>query len=131
MLRRGIYGIYKNVEYEITIDMEENVFIMTENKEKIDGTFKETKSGDLFIKLVHPNDLSECINITPYGIIEDEKVDILQEREDQYQIGTGDLLIGSKLKLPRIDRDEWLGWVPKCNVTLVEEKRKINLHELL
>lgn len=66
------------------------------------------------------------VSITTYGIIQGEKVQILQERENHYQVGTGSLLVGSKINLPRVDRDTWLGLVPKSDVKLIEEKKPIN-----
>ncbi|MGG0658418.1 hypothetical protein [Rummeliibacillus pycnus] len=131
MLKSGIYGKYKNIEYEITRDMEDNVLIITEDRNKIDETFKDQYNSGIFKKIVQPSELSECISITPYGIIEGEKLQILQERENQYQVGTGVSLIGSKLNLPRVDRDSWLGWVPKSDVILIEEKELVDPNDLV
>lgn len=130
MLKHGIYGKYKNIEYKVTSDMDNNIYIMTRDKNKIDETFSTNSSG-VFEKIVKPNELSECIRIIPYGNINGEKVRILQEQEDQYLVGTGSLIIGTKLKLPRIDRDDWRGWVLKNDITLIEKKSPINPFDLV
>ncbi|AMW99391.1 hypothetical protein [Rummeliibacillus stabekisii] len=130
-MKRGIYGKYNNMEYKIIADMDDNILIMTKDRNKIDGSFKETKRGELFKKIVKPEDLSECINIVPYGLIDGDKVNIMQERDDKYQIETSNLLIGTKLNLPRVDRDSWLGWVPMNKVTLIEEKKPFNPFNLV
>ncbi|MGG0658421.1 hypothetical protein [Rummeliibacillus pycnus] len=131
MLKRGIYGEYKNKEYEITKDMENNVIVITENRDKIDETFIDKYNNGLFRKIVKPNELSLCLRIKPYGMIDGEKVHILQEREDKYQIETADLLVGPKLNLPRVDRDSWLGWVPKTDVVLIEENEPVDPNDLV
>ncbi|MGR6896903.1 hypothetical protein [Rummeliibacillus sp. BSL5] len=130
-MKRGIYGKYNNKEYKIIADMNDNILIMTEDKAKIDQTFKETNRGGIFKKIVEPQELSECESIFSYCLIDDVKVNLIQEREYQYQIETSDLLIGIKLNLPRIDRDTWLGWIPKSNVTLIEERKPFNPIDLM
>lgn len=126
LLKKGIYGKYQGMEYKITVDMDKNIIIMTKDKGKADKTFNYNNYSGVFKKIVQPHDLKDCVKIVPFGIIQDEEVQVLQEREHEYQVGTGDLLVGSKLKLPRIDRDAWLGLVPKDSVKLVEEKTPIN-----
>lgn len=131
MLKRGIYGKYKNKEYEITKDMENNIIIITEDIDKIDGTFIDKYNNGQFRKIVNPIELSDCLRIKSYGMMEGEKVHILQEKDGNYQVETGDLLVGPKLNLPRVDRDSWLGWIPKSDVALIEEKEPVNPNELL
>lgn len=130
LLKSGIYGRYQGVEYEITVDMDGNIEIMTEDKGMIDDTFKDDYNDGLYTKKVMPHELKDCVSIDTYGFIQDEEVQVLQEKGSEYQVGTGDLLVGSKLKLPRIDRDAWLGWVSKDKVKIVEKKRPIDPEDL-
>ncbi|MBZ5753248.1 MULTISPECIES: hypothetical protein [Metabacillus] len=130
MLKSGMYGKYRGIEYEITVDMDNNVKIMTEDKGKIDETFADTYNSGLYNKIVKPSELKDCVSIVPYGIIQGEKVQILQEKENKYQVATGSLLVGSNLNLPRVDRDTWLGWIPKSKVKLIEEKTIVNPEDL-
>jgi len=130
MLKKGLYGIYKGVEFRITVDMDNNLKIMTDKKEKTDSTFEDTYQSGVYTKIVKPNELVDCVSVTPFGIIKGEKVQILQEKENKYQVATGALLVGSNLNLPRIDRDSWLGWVSKGEVTLFEEITPINPEDL-
>lgn len=125
-----MYGKYRGIEYEITVDMDNNVKIMTEDKGKIDETFADTYNSGLYNKIVKPSELKDCVSIVPYGIIQGEKVQILQEKENKYQVATGSLLVGSNLNLPRVDRDTWLGWIPKSKVKLIEEKTIVNPEDL-
>ncbi|NBJ71603.1 MULTISPECIES: hypothetical protein [Clostridia] len=130
MLRSDIFGKYKGRIYEITIDMENNMKIMTEDKDKIDTTLEDKYNSGLYTKVVKRNEITDCVSIVPYGIINGEKVQILKEKEDKFQVSSASLLVGSNLKLPRIDRDTWLGWVPKSEVRVIEEKTPINPQEL-
>ncbi|WP_048824572.1 hypothetical protein [Bacillus sp. B-jedd] len=130
MLKSGIYGKYNGIEFEITTDMENNIMILTEDKSKIDHTFEDKYNSGVFTKIVKPSELVDCVNITHFGIIQGEKLRILQANSNEYQIGTGSILIGDKLNLPRVDRDTWLGWVPKSEVKVLEEKTSINPHKL-
>ncbi|MFB5087064.1 hypothetical protein PGC35_07580 [Psychrobacillus sp. PGGUH221] len=130
MLKTGLFGSNEGVEYRLTVDMDNNLKIMTEEKEKIDATFEDTYQSGVYTKLVKPNELVNCVSIVSYGIIKGEKVQILKEKDDQYQVATGSLLVGRNLKLPRIDRDSWLGWVSKSEVRLIEEITPINPEDL-
>ncbi|OCA90396.1 hypothetical protein A8F94_00420 [Bacillus sp. FJAT-27225] len=130
MLKSGIYGKYHGIEYEITVDMENNIMIMTEDKRKIDQTFEDKYNSGVYTKIVNSSELVDCVNITPFGIIQGEKLRILQANNNEYQVGTGSMLIGDKINLPRVDRDTRLGWVPKSEVKVIEEKISINPHEL-
>jgi len=129
-MKYGLYGKYMNIEYEINKDEDNNIIIITEDKTEIDGTFKDTYNSGVFSKIVKPDELTECINIKPYGIIMDKKLEISNERENEFQIVTSDLLIGTQLNLQRVDRDEWKGWVSKLDVTFVEEKKPFNPFDL-
>ncbi|MGG0658422.1 hypothetical protein [Rummeliibacillus pycnus] len=131
MLKYGDYGKYRNKIYKITVDMDDNIFIMTRDSEKIDNSFKNPNNTGLFEKIVKPNELSDCIRIKPYGIKDGEKLEISKERENEYKVVTSDLLIGTKLKLPRIDRVSWMGWIPKSDVTLIEERKPFNPYDLV
>lgn len=130
MLKKGLYGIYKGIEYRITVDMDDKLKIITDEKEKIDVTFEDTYHSGIYTKIVKPNELVDCVSIIPFGIIKGEKVQILQEKDNRYQVATGILQVGSILNLPRIDRDSWLGWVSKDEVKLFEEITPINQEDL-
>ncbi|CEG26921.1 hypothetical protein [Bacillus sp. B-jedd] len=130
ILKSGNYGKYNGIEYKITTDMENNIKILTKDKSKIDHTFEDKYNSGVFTKIVNPSELVDCVSIETYGIIQGEKVQILQENEHEFQVATGSLLIGEKLNLPRVDRDMWLGWVSKSGVKVIEEKISINPHEL-
>ncbi|MBM7691683.1 hypothetical protein JOC77_001090 [Peribacillus deserti] len=56
---------------------------------------------------------------------------MLKENENEYQVATGNLLLGTNLILPRIDRETWLGWVPKNQVILFEKKYNFNPEDLV
>jgi len=129
-LKKGLYGFYKEVEFRITVDMESNLKIMTDEKEKIDSTFEDIYQSGVYSKIVKAHELVDCVSVIPFGIIKGEKVQILQEKENKYQVATGAFLVGANLNLPRIDRDSWLGWVSKSGVTLIEEITPINPEDL-
>ncbi|WP_175074900.1 hypothetical protein [Terribacillus sp. AE2B 122] len=120
--KRCYYGKLNYTEYKLTKDMDGNLKILTQDKSKIDDTFVDKYQSGVYTKVVEPNELKDCVKIQVYGDIQGKKVEVLKERNDKYQVSTGSLLIGEELKLPRIDRDTWLGWVPKSEVKLILEE---------
>jgi hypothetical protein len=130
MLKSGLYGKYNGIEYEITIDMDNNIKIMTQEINDIDHTFVDIYNSGVYTKIISRNEIKDCVKLSCYGIVEGEKVQILQEKEDDFQISTGSLLVADKLNLSRVDRETLLGWVPKREVELIEEKQIINLQDL-
>jgi len=106
------------------------VKIITEEKRKIDSTFEDLYNSGVYSKRVNPSEIVDCVSIALLGIVQGEKVRLLMEKENEYQVATGSLLIGNDLNLPRVDRDTWLGWVPKSKVKLIEEKIAINPNNL-
>lgn len=130
LLKSGLFGKYRGTQYEITVDMDNNVKINTEEKRKIESTFEDLYNSGVYSKKVNPSELVDCVRIALFGIVQGEKVQILKEKENEYQVATGSLLIGNDLNLPRVDRDTWLGWVPKSKVKLIEEKIAINPNNL-
>lgn len=128
MVRLGVHGKYRGIEYKVT-GYKGNAEIITKDIGKTDGTFQDTYNSGLFSKVVNPNELTDCVSIT-YGNIQGKKVEVLKERDTECRVATSSWLIGDELKLPRIDRDQWLGWVPKSEVNIYEEKTPINPDEL-
>ena len=129
-MKRGLFGKYNGKEYKLTVDMERNIKIIADNEDTIDHTFEDTYQTGIYTKIVQPDELTNCVNYRYYGIMRGEKVNVFKEKDGQYQVGTGSWEIGSKLNLPRIDRDAWLGWVPKDQVELIVEKKPIDPHSL-
>lgn len=130
MIKFGLYAKYNGIEYKVTSDMDDNVIIYTEDKSKVDSTFYDLTGHGVYKKKVNPKELVNCESITTYGVIGGEKVQILQEKDDQFQVGTGSLLIGEKLKLKRVDRDSWIGWISKNRVKIIEERHPVDPDEL-
>lgn len=126
MLKKGLYGEHYGKEYKLTVDMERNIKVIAEDTDTIDETYVDTYNTGVYTKIVQAHELTNCVDYRYYGIMDGEKIDVFQEKEDQYQVGTGSFEIGTKLNLPRIDRDAWLGWVSKDRVQLIEEKTPID-----
>ncbi|MGE7907949.1 hypothetical protein ACQKNS_26775 [Peribacillus sp. NPDC094092] len=126
MLKSGIYGKYNGIEYEITIDMDNNIKIMTEEINDIDHAFVNIYNSGVYSKKVNRSELTDCVSVSYFGNVDGERVQILQETEDEFQISSGSMLVGDNLNIPRIDRETWLGWVPKRKVKLIEEKNLID-----
>lgn len=130
MIKSGLYAKYNGIEYKVTSDMDGRVMIYTEDKSKVDYTFYNLTGHGIYKKKVNPKELVNCESITTYGVIEGEKVQILQEKDDQFQVGTGSLFIGEKLQLKRVERDSWIGWISKSRVKIIEERRPVNPEKL-
>lgn len=68
--------------------MAENIYIIPMDTSKIDNSFEVNESGNNFEKiaiLMHYQ--TNCVSITSFGLKNGEKVQILQEQENTYQIG--------------------------------------------
>jgi hypothetical protein len=100
MIKSGIYGKYRGAEYEIIVDMDNNTKIIIEEKGKIDSTFEDLYNSGVYTKIVNPSELIDCVSIVLYGMVQGEKVQILKEKENEYQVATGSLRIGNDLNLP-------------------------------
>lgn len=73
MLKSGLYGKYRGTQYEITVDMDNNVKIITEEKGKIDSTFEDLYNSGVYSKRVNPSELVDCVSIALFGIVQGRK----------------------------------------------------------
>ena len=125
MIRNGKYAQYNGKEYELLEDMDDNFIIVTENKNLIDRTFEDTYHTGVYSKIVDLSDLDEIYKITTYGKVNEERISIIKEKNGEYLVGTNDCKIGEKLKLERVDKYGYEGWLSSNLVQIIEEKQVI------
>lgn len=125
MKKSGKYALYGGNEYTLNKDMDGNNLIITKNKAYIDDSFVDVYGNGVYSKKVELTQLDKIYSITVYGIVEGEKVSIIREKEEKYLIGTSDCKIGEKLKLNRVDKYGYEGWVSSSDVQILEEKNTI------
>lgn|GEM_PF-4490965 len=58
-MKSEIYAIYKDQEYEITVDMDNNVQVITDDPTKIDEIFEDSNNSGLYSKVVKPSELKD------------------------------------------------------------------------
>ncbi|ADZ19178.1 nitrate reductase beta subunit [Clostridium acetobutylicum] len=125
MIRNGYYCIYNNIEYEINSDLDGNTLIITEDKTKIDSSFIDEYNSGVYSKNVDKKQIEELYKIHTLGKIENLEVNVENELEDCYIVGTSSLEIAKKLGLERCDKYYHQGKVLKKDIVITEEKTKI------
>ena len=129
MIKSGKYALYCGNEYTLNSDMNGNNIIVTNNKEYIDGSFVDKYGGGVYTKIIELSQLDEIYSITVYGIVDGEKVLVIQERDGNYYVETADCEIGDKLKLDRVDKYGYGGWIHSDSIQIIEEKHYIKIKE--
>lgn len=129
MIKSGKYALYCGKEYKLNRDMKGNSIIITKEKDCIDDSFVDKYGGGVYTKIVELSQLDEIYSITVYGIVDGEKVLVMQESEGKYYVETSDGEIGSKLKLDRVDKYGYGGWIPSDHIQIMEEKNYIKAKE--
>jgi hypothetical protein len=114
----------------MTRDLERNIYIYTDDKSKVDSSFIDKYNDGVFSKKVDPSNLTNCVSMSSYGIIKNEKVDILKEEDDRIKIGSHSMILGNDLNLERVDRDYWMGWISDDMIQVIREKTPFNPYDL-
>lgn len=125
MIKNGKYAYYKGNEFKFSKDADGNYIIITSDSQKTDVTFKDKYNTGVYSKIVDLSDLDEIYKITTYGKVNEERVSIIKEKNGEYLIGTSDCKIGEKLKLERVDKYGYEGWLSSDLVQIIEEKQVI------
>lgn len=126
MIRKGFYGIYQGIEYELTEDMDGNLQIMTEDKGKINSHFKDTYNSGLFTKTINKSELSDFYYIRPRAEYKGEKFNVsTRQKDNSILLGTKDENLAKNMGFERTDKYYYERWVPISEVKLVEEKEHI------
>ncbi len=129
MIKSGKYAIYNGNEYQLNRDMNGNQIIITSNENYIDDSFVDKYGSGVYTKIIELSQLEEIYSVTVYGIVDGERVLVLRENDGNYYIETSDCEIGDKLKLNRVDKYGYGGWIHSDNIQIVEEKHYIKLKE--
>ena len=125
MIKNGKYAYYKGNEYKFSRDADGNYIIITSDIKKTDCTFKDKYNTGVYSKLVNISDVDEIYKIATYGKVNEERVSIIKEKNGEYLVSTNDCKIGEKLKLDRVDKYAYEGWLNSNIVKLDEEKQVI------
>ena len=127
MIRNGDYCLYKNREYEFTRDMNGNLLIVSENPHLVKEGFVDKLRSGVYSKVVKPNELSNCYQVTTKGKINGEIVNVSKEDKDKYYIGTSNTKVAQKFWLKKTDKYYYDKWVPKNEVEIFEDRKDIKL----
>jgi len=127
MIKNGLYTHYKGNEYIFSGDMNNNLLIITRNKNIIDESFEDTYHSGTYSKIIDVTELDDLYSISSYAFVDGEKLNVIKEDKDGYIISTGSCVIGQKLNLDRVDKYGYEGWVPKESTTIIEERTPMDL----
>lgn len=125
MVRNGDYCIYKGREFKVNRDMEGNLLVLSHDPQLVNEGFEDIYNSGLYSKKVKSNDLSNCFSVYTKGKIDGEIVNISQENEFEYYVGTSNSDIAKKLGLERTDKYYYESWVQKDRVEVFEEREEI------
>lgn len=125
MIKNGDYCIYNDIEYEINSDIDGNTLLITQDKTKIDSSFIDEYNSGVYSKKVDEKQIKEIYRIHTFGQIGNLKVNVENELEDYYIVGTSNLEIAKKLGLERCDKYYHEGKILKKYIIITEEKTKI------
>ena len=129
MIKSGKYATYGGNEYILNIDMNGNHVIITSNKDYIDDSFVDKYGSGVYTKIIELAQLDEIYSITIYGIVNGEKVAVIQERDGSYYVETPDCEKGNRLKLERVDKYGYGGWIHSDDIEIIEEKKYLKIKE--
>ncbi len=125
MIKNGRYAYYKGNEFGFTRDKGRNYVIITSERKKIDDTFEDTYNSGVFSKIVELSDLDEIYEIRTYGNVYGERVCIDREKDGKYLVWTSNCEVGAKLKLDRVDKYGYEGWISADLVEIFEEREEL------
>ena len=125
MIKNGHYCIYNDIEYEINSDIDGNTLLITQDKTKIDSSFIDEYNSGVYSKKIDEKQIKEIYKIHTFGQIGNLKVNVENELEDSYIVGTSNLQIAEKLGLERCDKYYHQGKILKKNIIVSEEKTQI------
>ena len=130
MVRNGRYCVYREKEYKLNEDIEDNLIILTEDLYKIDSTFIDEYGSGVYSKVVKEDELNEIYEINTVGEIGGIIVNVEKEYEDSYLVGTSNYEVAEKLGLGRCDKYYYEGKIIKDNIVVRQERTKIKCEEL-
>lgn len=125
MIRNGIFCVVNGIEYQFSKDMQGDMLIITEDKSKIDSSFIDKYGSGVYTKKVNENQIEEIYKIHTVGKVGDLKVNVEEELEESYVVGTNNLQIAEKLGFERCDKYYHYGKIFKKDIIVSEEKTKI------
>ena len=129
MIKSGKYAIYGGNEYILNIDMNGNHVIITSNKYYIDDSFADKYGSGVYAKIIELAQLDEIYSITVYGIVNGERVAVIQERGGSNYVETSDCEKWNRLKLERVDKYGYGGWIHSDDIQIIEEKHYLKIKE--
>jgi hypothetical protein len=125
MIKNGVFCIYNGVEYQYSKNIQGETLIITQDKSKIDSFFIDKYGSGVYSKKVNIEHIKEIYKIHTSGKVGDTIVNVENELEDCYIVGTSNLQIAEKLGLERCDKYYHQGKISKKDIIVTEEKTKI------
>lgn len=127
MIRDGYYCIYKEKEYELNEDINDNLIILKEDSSKIDLTFIDEYKSGVYSKIVQEKELDEIYKINTIGQLGNLMINVEGETDDSYLVETSSFEIAQKLGLEQCDKYYHQGKILKGNIIIKEEKAHYKL----
>lgn len=126
MVKKGYFGKYKGIEYEVTRDMQNRFLIMTDDLSKTTSDFVDLYNSGVYTKEINQNELSEYYKIESYVNYKGHKFGVsTSELNGKVLIGTTDSILAEQLNFERTDKYYYEKWISKDDVTIIEERKDI------
>lgn len=125
MIRLGSYGVYNGKEYEITGYKGNNkVKLLSYDESDLQNGFGQNPNfprPGVFIKIVDLKDIEKAFDVTTYCKYRGKVVDLLDENDDSYLIGTGNHEIYKSFKFNMRTLGDYDKWVKKHEIKEIWE----------
>ncbi|MFU0791775.1 MAG: GIY-YIG domain-containing protein [Virgibacillus proomii] len=130
MPNKGYFGVYNNIEYEVTRDVDNNFLIMTDDPAKVTNDFVDKFNSGVYTKKIKKENLSELYYIKPQAIYKNKKFNVMSnEKDGKVYLGTGDAKLAREFNFDRTDKYYYEKWVPKEDVEIIEERKDIPIEK--
>lgn len=127
MISTRWYCIYNGAEYLYDQDMQDNYLIMTTDKAKTDSSFIDQYHDGVYSKIINKDEISDIYKKIYYGKLGNLKFHIDNETEDSYVVFTDARETAKKLGIREIERNIFVGNIPKDGVIISMVKKPFKL----
>lgn len=131
-IRNATYTIYKNTEYELSRNSDENFVLYYRGIDCPDKSFLVVNStNNVFKKTVSdPSEISNAYNVITYAVYKGHTFQITKVEAGLFRLSTGDKIAYEELGLEFIDRGWYETSVNKTDLEKIWEERRPSGYDL-
>ncbi|MED4322129.1 hypothetical protein P9232_11790 [Weizmannia sp. CD-2023] len=127
MNKSGDFAIFNNKEYEFYLNDDNTCNLVTDDPNSVNDGFLKDNLSNRYVKKVNISNIQEAYTIVMIGKYNDIELNIHEEKDGYYLIGTSDAKTANQLNLERVDKYYYQGWISSKKLTVVQQKEIIKL----